>query len=104
MKPNLVLSIRIDRVKPCSQKTLVAFIDFTILNFGLKINDCAVHSKDGERWVKMPSREYSTAEGKQWHPLVTFISREAHDALNEVVLQAFDRFGKKEEEKDEEAW
>jgi DNA-binding cell septation regulator SpoVG len=104
MKENNVLTIRIDRVKPFSQKTLQAFIDFTILNFGIKINDCAVHSKDGERWIRMPAREYSTPEGKQWHPIVTFVSREAHDALNEVVLQAFDRFVEKAEEKDEEAW
>jgi hypothetical protein len=102
MNMNSAPTIRIDRVKLFSDNTLQAFVDFTIVDLGMKINGSAVHSKSGERWIKFPSRGYTTPEGQKWQPLIWFESLEVRNAFNNAVLQALDRFVAAQREAEEE--
>jgi DNA-binding cell septation regulator SpoVG len=91
MTPPLV---RIDAVKPYSKNTLFAFCDFTLLDIGLSIKGATVHQKEGKRWIAMPARSYSDAEGTHWTPIIEFDTKEARSRINEAVLAAFDSYSK----------
>jgi DNA-binding cell septation regulator SpoVG len=84
------LAVRIDAVKAYSKNTLVAFLDFTLLDIGLSIKGATVHEKEGSRWVGMPARSYSDAEGAHWAPIIEFASKEARYRINDAVLAAYD--------------
>jgi DNA-binding cell septation regulator SpoVG len=79
-------------VKAFSKNTLIAFVDFTILDVGLTVKGSTVHEKEGKRWVGMPAREYTTDEGRKWVPIIEFDSKESRHALNDSVLAAFEAF------------
>jgi len=85
------ISVRIDSAKRYSKNTLIAFIDFTLIEAGLSIKGASIHEKEGSRWVSMPSRSYSDAAGTHWAPIVEFASKEARSRINEAVLTAFDQ-------------
>ena len=86
------LDIRIDTVKTFSKNTLIAFVDFTILEVGLTIKGSTIHEKEGKRWVGMPAREYTTDEGRKWVPVIEFADKESRYALNDSVLVALEAF------------
>ena len=84
------ISVRIDSAKRYSKNTLVAFVDFTLIEAGLSIKGASIHEKEGSRWVSMPSRSYSDATGMHWAPIIEFASKEARSRINDAVLLAFD--------------
>src|SRR5579863_3552014 len=86
------LAVRIDAAKPYVKNTLLSFVDFTLCEIGLSFKGATVHAKDGRRWIGMPARSYSDAEGTHWVDIVEFSSREARDRITNAVLAAFDRF------------
>ena len=82
--------MRIDSAKRYSKNTLIAFVDFTLLEAGLSIKGASIHEKEGSRWVSMPSRSYSDAQGTHWTPILEFANKEARSRINDAVLAAFD--------------
>ena len=91
-KTKAKLNIRIDAVKAFTKNTLIAFVDFTILEVGLTIKGSTIHEKEGKRWVGMPAREYTTEEGRKWVPVIEFDSKESRYALNDSLLAATEGF------------
>ncbi len=85
-------AVRIDAVKPYVKNTLQAWIDFTLVDIGLAIHGATVHTKEGRRWIGMPSRSYTDSEGTHWTPIIEFATREARDRINDAVLKALDEF------------
>jgi DNA-binding cell septation regulator SpoVG len=85
-------AVRIDAHKVYQKNTLKGFIDFTLLDVGLAIHGASVHEKESRRWISMPSRSYTDAEGAHWTPIVEFVTREARDRINDAVLKALDAF------------
>ncbi len=90
------ISVRIDSAKRYSKNTLIAFIDFTLLEAGLSIKGASIHEKEGSRWVSMPSRSYSDAAGTHWAPIIEFASKEARSRINDAVLMAFEEYASSE--------
>ena len=86
------LEVRIDAAKPYLKNTLIAFVDFTLVELGLSIKGATAHEKEGKRWVSMPSRSYSDAEGTHWAPVIEFASKESRYRINDAVLAAFEQF------------
>ena len=84
------LAVRIDAAKPYSKNTLIAFLDFTLLDIGLSIKGATVHEKEGSRWIGMPAREYAKDGVKSWTPVIEFASKEARYRVNDSVLAAYD--------------
>jgi len=85
------LAVRIDASKPYSKNTLIAFIDFTLLEIGLSIKGASIHEKEGKRWVSMPAREYVKDGERSWTPIIEFASKEARYAISDSVVAAYDR-------------
>lgn len=84
------VSVRIDSAKRYSKNTLIAFIDFTLIETGLSIKGAFIHEKEGSRWLSMPSKSYSDTAGTHWAPIIEFASKEARARINDAVLTAFD--------------
>ena len=90
--PSQSIAVRIDAVKVYEKRTLRAFIDFTVLALGMRVNGAMIHEKDGKRWVGMPAREYLSEGEKHWSPIVDFVSKETRDAMSDAVLAAYDTY------------
>ena len=86
------ISVRIDSAKRYSKNTLVAFIDFTLIEAGLSIKGASIHEKEGSRWVSLPARSYSDVQGTHWAPIIEFANKEARYRINAAVLEAFDQY------------
>ena len=90
------ISVRIDSVKVYSKNTLVAFLDFTVIEFGLSIKGATIHEKEGSRWVSLSARNYTDAQGTHWAPIIEFASKEARSRINAAVIAAFDQHSAEE--------
>src|SRR5579863_1605384 len=86
------LAVRIDAVNPYVKNTLLSFVDFTFTEIGLSFKGATVHAKEGRRWIGMPARSYSDADGTHWVDIIEFDSKEARRRINDAVLAAFDAF------------
>ena len=86
------ISVRIDSAKRYSKNTLIAFVDFTLIEAGLSIKGASLHEKEGSRCVSMPSRSYSHAQGTHWAHVVEFTSKESRSRINDAVLAAFEEY------------
>lgn len=71
---------------------LVGFADFYIPKTGIEIFGCQLFQKDGKRWINMPSREYTNAEGeKKYMPYIRFRENAHKDLFTELALKAIDK-------------
>ena len=78
--------------KAYEKNTLRGFLSLSLPS-GLVIHNCALHQKDGARWIGLPSRQYTATDGKvSWSPMVEFASKEARYAFQDAALEAVDRF------------
>jgi len=78
--------------RPYPKNTLQAFVALTISDLGLTIRDVCLHVKDGERWVSMPARPYTDADGnRQWANIFDFTDATSKAAFKQLALDAIDR-------------
>jgi len=76
----------VSNAKPLNKNTLRGFFDVTLAS-GLKLNGCALHEKDGRRWVGLPAREWTKQDGsKSWTPMVEVPDRDTRDKFNAAVV------------------
>jgi hypothetical protein len=60
---------------------------------GLIIHGCKMFAKNGERWVKLPEREFLKKDGtKAYAPIVELASRGMEAAFQRAVLAALDAY------------
>ncbi|MFL6448693.1 MAG: hypothetical protein ACJ746_13540 [Bryobacteraceae bacterium] len=77
--------------KPLEKNTLKGFVTI-ILPSGVRIRDCAVHTRDGKCWISMPSKAWTKTDGGTTYvPLVDFSSNQAPDRFQELALAAVNR-------------
>jgi hypothetical protein len=71
-----------------------------LLASGIRINDLALHERDGERWVSLPAKPQLDGEGRartdlagkrMYTPCVEIPSSEVRSKFREQALQALDR-------------
>lgn len=75
------------------RNTLLGFASFVVEPFGLVIEGCNAHEKDGERWVNLPSRQYKDEAGvTQWQPLIRFERKSSYWRFQSLALAAIDEF------------
>ena len=88
--------------KPLERNTLQGFADLWLRNARLNIHGCAVHEKNGKRWVQLPARPQldkdrhlvRDSDGKvQYGKVIDFDSREVADRFNAAALKAIEDFG-----------
>ncbi len=92
--------------KPFERNTLQGFADLHLAAARLNIRGCAVHEKNGKRWIQLPARPQLDKDrqlvrddaGKiQYWPVMEFDSREVADRFSEAALRAIDTFVFKED-------
>lgn len=82
--------MKISDYKPFQRGALCAF--FTVeLPSGMLVHEVKLFSKEGRRWVGLPSREFVGRDGtKSYAPVLEFTNREASDRFREGILRAID--------------
>jgi hypothetical protein len=78
--------------KAYEKNTLRAFLSLTLPS-GIVIHNCALHEKDGARWIGLPSRQYSKPDGSIGYSLVVeFTDDDTRRRFQAAALAAVDRF------------
>ena len=87
--------------RPFERGTLKGFADLWLRASHLNIRGCAVHEKNGKRWVQLPARPRLDQNREldkdktgriQYCPVMEFDSREVADRFSEAALKAIDEF------------
>jgi hypothetical protein len=87
--------------KPYDRNTLKGFADLWLRTARLNIRGCAVHEKNGRRWVQLPAKPQLDQDrqvvcddaGKvQYAKILDFDSREVSDRFNAAALKAIEDF------------
>ena len=87
--------------KPFEWNTLKGFADLWLRTARLNVHGCAVHEKNGRRWVQLPAKPQLDKDrnlvcgedGKvQYAKVIDFDSREVSDRFNAAALKAIEDF------------
>jgi hypothetical protein len=87
--------------RPFERGTLKGFADLWLHAARLNIQGCAVHEKNGKRWVQPPAKPKLDQKREldkdktgriQYCPVMEFDSREVADRFSEAALKAIDEF------------
>ena len=87
--------------KPFERNTLKGFAELWLRTACLNIRGCAVHEKNGRRWVQLPAKPQldrdrnlvRDSDGKvQYAKVMEFDSKEAADRFSEAALKEIDDF------------
>ena len=87
--------------RPCERNTLRGFADLRLDNVSLNIGGCALHERNGKRWVQLPARPQldearnlirNDAGKIQYAKVLDFDSREVADRFNAAALTAIEDF------------
>jgi len=72
---------------------LQGFAKLHVPAWGVEIDGCKVFQKEGQRWLKLPDREYKNAEGEtKWAPTVRFVEKRHQDLFSTAALKAVDEW------------
>jgi hypothetical protein len=91
------MAIICEKWTPRRSNTLLGFADVLLKQTHLKIYDCAIHEKNGRRWVSLPGRPMVDREGvvlrdengkTKYARILEFDSREAGDEFSKNVVAA----------------
>ena len=87
--------------KPLHRNTLQGFADLWLQPAHLHIHGCAVHEKNGRRWIQLPAKPQLDKDrnlvrdegGKvQYAKVMEFDSREVADHFSEAAMKAIETF------------
>ena len=87
--------------KPIERNTLRGFADLWVRAARMNFRGCALHEKDGRRWIQLPARPQLDKDrqlvrddaGKvQYARILDFDSREVADRFNAAALKAIEDF------------
>ena len=87
--------------RPFERNTLKGFADLWLRAVRLNIRNCALHEKNGRRWVQLPAKPQLDKDrnlvrdegGKvQYAKVMEFDSREVADHFSEAAMTAIETF------------
>jgi hypothetical protein len=77
--------------KPYQKNTLCGFVSIELPS-GLIIREVTLHEKDGTRWLGMPAKQYTKADGTTgWAPQLDFKDARARSRFQIEALKAIDK-------------
>jgi hypothetical protein len=81
--------IEVIRWTPVDRGSLVGYADLYVEKMGLEIYGCSLLEKNGSKWLNMPSKEYTNAQGeKKYSSVVRFRSKEHAEAFEKAARLA----------------
>lgn len=85
--------IEIQNINAVHKGTLLAKCDVHIVPWKLTLHDVTIFEKGANRWVGMPSREYTTPEGeKKYIEMITFDSDGVKKRFRDQIMGAVDQY------------
>ena len=85
-------TITVSNWKPLDNQAMRGFLTLTLPS-GLVIHNCHLIEAGGRRWVGLPARRFSTADGKvQYEPIIEFATRKAHHNFERAALEAVEAY------------
>jgi hypothetical protein len=78
--------------KAYQKNTLMAFLSLELPG-GLVLHGFTLHQKNGSRWLGVPSKEFTKADGvRSWVPQIEFVDKAARDKFQSAALAAVDDY------------
>jgi len=92
------MSIECIEYKSHASGALQGFANFRVPKMGIELFGCGVFSKNGRRWINMPSREYQDQESgeKKYISIMRFMEKTHNEAFCKAALQALDEWCEKQ--------
>jgi hypothetical protein len=85
-------TITVSNWKPLNNQAMRGFLTLTLPS-GLVIHNCHLVEASGRRWVGLPARCFSTADGKvHYEPIIEFATRKAHRNFERIALAAVEAY------------
>ena len=84
--------IECTKFKSFQKGTLQGFADFYIPKWGVELNGCTLHMKDGKRWINFPSKEFDDNGEKKFAPLFKFRNKKHWEAFIEEGKRAIEKY------------
>jgi hypothetical protein len=91
------LSIEVEAFTPRCSNTLYGFATIFIPALHLRIFDCAVHEKNGKRWINLPAKPWVDRDGTAkrgddgkmiYAPVLEFADPATRNAFSDRVIAA----------------
>jgi len=83
------------------KNSLQGFCVLTLSPSGIVLRDCALHERDGKRWISLPSRPQLDSEGRHrkdpatgkalWLPVVEIKGKAERERFQNTALAAVDK-------------
>ena len=86
------MNIAIKNYRPFEKNTLLAFLDLEIVDLGLELRGCTLHSKAGSRWIGFPGRPYKDKEGREtWANIINIEDKVHRREFQSAALAALEQ-------------
>lgn len=81
------------KYKPINKGGLVGFADLYFKNLDLEVFGCALHQKDGKRWVSLPCKEYiePLSGEKKFISVMRFRNKTHYDLFVKLAKEAIEK-------------
>jgi DNA-binding cell septation regulator SpoVG len=85
--------IDIQNINPIQKGSLLATCDVHIKPWHMTLHEVKIFEKGANRWIGMPSKEFTTPEGeKKYTDLVTFDNENVKNRFRSQIMGAIDKF------------
>ena len=88
------MSVECVSYRPFKKGCLEGFADLWVPKMGLEFYGCTVHSKDGKRWLNLPSKEYEDKDSgeRKFRHVVRFRNSAHYTQFGIHALESIDRW------------
>lgn len=87
------MSIECLDYRPVNKNSVLGYFDIRLTKQHLEIYDCVLLQKDGKRWVSMPNKPHTDAQGnKRYLPVVRVYEKDLQRPFMEAIKKAIDEF------------
>lgn len=85
--------LEVQNINPIGKGTLLAICDVHILPWKLTLHEVKIFEKGANRWVGMPSKEFTTDAGeKKYVDLITFDNDGVKNRFRSQIMGAIDKY------------
>lgn len=89
------MSVKITRYNKGNGDNLLAWVSIYFEKQDMTLNDCKIiRTREGQRFVGFPSREYTDKEGVKKYSSYVFFGDKFREKVQEMILAAFDEYEK----------
>ena len=85
--------LEVQNINPINKGSLIATCDVHIVPWKMTLNEIKIFEKGANRWIGMPSREFTNDAGeKKFIELITFDNEGVKNRFRSQIMGAVDKF------------